>query len=139
MRLYCSPHSPLLRLRSSSHICLSHVRLNAGEFLIHMAIASVEGTRGSDPQHGTVVVHSTEAELFREPGRHAGHHPGRRGRCWQIRSCTHLAPEVTSAVFGNLLLLLLLFHVILFGAVHQTLVIAKSGYKGVLVYPVGVK
>lgn len=62
---------------------LSHVRLNAGEFLVHMAIASIEGTRGADPQHGAVVVHSTEAELFREPGGHIGHHPG-RGRRWQI-------------------------------------------------------
>lgn len=62
---------------------LSHIRLNTGEFLVHMAIASVEGTRGADPQHGAVVVHSTEAELFWEPGCHVGHPPG-RGRRWQI-------------------------------------------------------
>lgn len=62
---------------------LSHIRLNAGEFLVHMAIASIERTRGADPQHGAMVVHPTEAELFWEPGGHIGYHPG-RGRRWQI-------------------------------------------------------
>lgn len=47
-------HCPLLL-----HLFLSHVRLNAGEFLVHMAIASIEGTWGADPQHGAVVVHPT--------------------------------------------------------------------------------
>lgn len=75
--LHC--HYPLLL----PLLFLSHIRLNAGQFLVHMAIASIEGTWGADPQHGAVVVHSTEAELFWEPWGYVGHHPG-RGRCGQV-------------------------------------------------------
>lgn len=78
--------SPLFR-RSFSvpppPFLLSHVRLDARKFLIHMAIASIERTWGADSQHGAVVIHSTKAKFFWESGPHIGHHPG-RSRCWQI-------------------------------------------------------